>query len=183
MARHHLVSVSVRSATSAVAVASVCLGSSTLLAFGDIRVSAGLATILVATSLLARVVVARVAPWRARGFVLTRLCSPRYQLRAFALPLASAAAITRSASLGVVLVFAVHLALAWRYRRRWQQPNALKRALPVALVAGFYAGLERLALSGGEWRYGGRLVYAEESHLQRVILVERGGSLDLFLDG
>jgi spermidine synthase len=55
--------------------------------------------------------------------------------------------------------------------------------LPVALFGGFFIALERLALSGHEWRYGGRLLYAEESPLQRIVLVERNGSVDLFIDG
>jgi len=175
--------VSVRSALSALVIASASLGPSLLLAHGDLRCSLEFATVLVVTSGLVRLALTRFAPARARGYVVARLCSPRYQLPAVALPLGSAAAIAGWANLGLAVALAAHLALAWRYRRRWQRPGALPRALPIALVAGFFVALERLALRGHEWRHGGRLLYAEESPLQRVVLVERRGSLDLFIDG
>jgi len=60
------------------------------------------------------------------------------------------------------------------------QAQAARQA---AEIEGLLEGGERLALRGREWRLGGRLLYAEESPLQRIVLVEREGSLELFIDG
>src|SRR5262249_41898200 len=63
------------------------------------------------------------------------------------------------------------------------RPGAVGAALRPAALGGFSLALEVLALSGPEWRLGGQLIYAEESRKQRVALVERAGSIDLFIDG
>ncbi len=167
--------------TSVVAAAS--LAPSLVIARSGIIVPVGLAVALVLASVVTRQAFARWAPTHVRGYVVSRLFSARYQLPALAVPLISAAAIARLGALGAMLAFGGHIALAFRYRRRLTQPGALTRALPVALFGGFFVALERLALSGDEWGHGGRLLHAEESPLQRVVLVERNGSVDLFIDG
>lgn len=130
-----------------------------------------------------RLVARRVSPKLAQGFFFQRLSSPRYTLLAVGVPLGSAVVVGRHGWLGLVVVVALHLALGYRYRYRLERPGALIRALPVAACVGFFGALQVLAQRGKEWRLGGRLLYAEESPRQRVVLVERDGSLDFLIDG
>ena len=127
--------------------------------------------------------IVRALPEVARGYVSARLCSARYLLPAAGLPLLSALALARFGLPALLAVGAHHVILAHRYRRRWTRPGALRVALFPAAIGGLFCALECLALRGREWRYGGRLLYAEESPLQRIVLVERAGSLELFIDG
>ena len=138
--------------------------------------------VLVLAQILRSLAAAR-APDLARGYPCRRLLSMRYLVPALGLPLGSAALFARAGWVGAASVVLVHLGLARSYRARLTRPGALRIALLPAALGGFFLALESLALSGHEWRLGGRLLYAEESRRQRVTLVERAGSLDLFIDG
>ncbi|MFT3770903.1 MAG: hypothetical protein QM820_36250 [Minicystis sp.] len=132
---------------------------------------------------LARLAARRWSPALARSYLVRRALSFRYLGPAFGLPLASAALVAHAGAIGATAVVALHLGLAHAWRARLTRPGALRVVLPLAAVGGLFVALEALAVSGYDWRLGGRLAYAEESRRQRLVLVEREGALDLFLDG
>ncbi|APR78850.1 Spermidine synthase [Minicystis rosea] len=138
---------------------------------------------MAASAELARLAARRWSPALARSYLVRRALSFRYLGPAFGLPLASAALVAHAGAIGAAAVVALHLGLAHAWRARLTRPGALRVVLPLAAVGGLFIALEVLAVSGYDWRLGGRLAYAEESRQQRLVLVEREGALDLFLDG
>jgi spermidine synthase len=167
---------------------SACVGGAALVPAAWLardQTTAGLATgaIVVLSASLLRWCAYRWAPELARGYVFSRLCSLRFSVPVVALPLVSAWAVSRGGRYALAAAFAVHVVLAHRYRARWRRSGALPIALATAVLGGLYCALQWLSLRGREWQYAGRLLYAEESPLQRVVLVERGGSLELFIEG
>jgi spermidine synthase len=141
------------------------------------------AAALAGSAELARLAARTWSPALARTYVVRRALSLRYLGPALGLPLASAALVAHAGAIGVAAVVALHLGLAHAWRARLARPGALRVVLPLTAVAGLFVALEALAVSGDDWRLGGQLAYAEESRRQRIVLVEREGALDLFLDG
>jgi spermidine synthase len=119
----------------------------------------------------------------ARSYVFSRLMSARYLVPALTIPLLSAFAIARAGTAGLLGVVALQFGLAVRYRSCWTKPGTLGDVLLPAAIGGLFCALERAALGGPEWRHGGRLLFAEQSPLQRVVLAERNGGLELYVDG
>ncbi len=154
-----------------------------VLAEGD-RLTLALAGALVPIlAALARTALSRLSPELARSYPIRRLGSLRYLGLAFALPIACAIAIATSRVAGLAATAVVHGVLAHRYRARFTPRGAFRVALVGAALGGLGVALERLALRGQEWRLGGSLLHAEETARQRIVLVERESSLELFIDG
>jgi predicted membrane-bound spermidine synthase len=119
---------------------------------------------------------------RNPGYFASRLCSMRYLLGAVCPPFALALVVRHQPQIGAIAAIFTNGIIAYRYRLRFEQPGALQTALLPTALGGVALGLECLALSGREW-LGGRLLHAEESSQQRIVLVERDGAAELFIDG
>ena len=147
-----------------------------------VRAWASAAAVLALAALL-RGGLRRLAPERARGYLVARGCSPRYLLPALGLPLLGAALIARLGAWGLSAVLLAQIALAHHHRAAWKAQRALANAWLPALLGGVHCALEWLALRGPELAFGGRLLYAEQTPRQRLVLLERGEVLALLIDG